>query len=187
MQQSNLSDRNAFCRFMVGTSMTALGIAKVSRDSDSLSGKLMITLGAMKMAEGIFKYCPTKAMLSTNMQSAMTTTMQSMFNGQNSITPENISKLMQDFSATFSSSNTNTQSASTQTNNTSTNNQNTSDSNKSNSNATNNQNTSNSNNSNGNATNNQNTSNTNKNSGNGTNNQNASDTKNSTNNTQNPS
>lgn len=172
MQQSNLSDRNAFCRFMVGTSMTALGIGKVARDSDSLSGKLMITLGAMKMAEGIFKYCPTKAMLNTNMQSAMTTTMQSMFNGQNSITPENISKLMQDFSATFSSNNANTQSAATQTtNNTSTNNQNTSSSNTSNSNTTNKQTTSGSNTSNGNAT----------------NKQNASDNKNSANNAQNPS
>lgn len=127
MQQSNLSDRNAFCRFMIGTSMTALGIARVSRDSDSISGKLMITLGAMKMAEGIFKYCPTKAMLNTNMQSAMATTMQSMFSGQNSITPENISQLMQDFSSAFSSSNTDTTSASKQTGNTETNKQNNSD------------------------------------------------------------
>lgn len=117
MQQPNLSDRNAFFRFMVGTSMTALGIAKTARDSDSFSGKLMITLGAMKMAEGIFKYCPTKAMLNTNMQSAMTTTMQSMFNDQNSITPENITKLMQDFSSTFTTSDANNQSATTQTNN----------------------------------------------------------------------
>lgn len=162
MQQPNLSDRNAFFRFMVGTSMTALGIAKTARDSDSLSGKLMITLGAMKMAEGIFKYCPTKAMLNTNMQSAMTTTMQSMFNGQNSITPENITKLMQDFSSTFTNSSTNNQSASTQTNN-----QNTSSTNQS--------------------TNNQNTSNTNKSTNQATNNQNTTNNKNSSNNAQNPS
>lgn len=162
MQQPNLSDRNAFFRFMVGTSMTALGIAKTARDSDSFSGKLMITLGAMKMAEGVFKYCPTKAMLNTNMQSAMTTTMQSMFNGQNSITPENITKLMQDFSSTFSNSSTNNQSASTQTNN-----QNASSTNQS--------------------TNNQNTSNTNKSTNQTTNNQNTSNNKNSANNAQNPS
>lgn len=142
MQQPNLSDRNAFFRFMVGTSMTALGIAKTARDSDSFSGKLMITLGAMKMAEGIFKYCPTKAMLNTNMQSAMTTTMQSMFNGQNSITPENITKLMQDFSSTFTTSDANNQSATTQTNNQA--NQGTNQStNKSSNQTTNNQNTSN--------------------------------------------
>lgn len=142
MQQPNLSDRNAFFRFMVGTSMTALGIAKTARDSDSFSGKLMITLGAMKMAEGIFKYCPTKAMLNTNMQSAMTTTMQSMFNGQNSITPENITKLMQDFSSTFTTSDANNQSATTQPNNQA--NQSTNQStNKSSNQTTNNQNTSN--------------------------------------------
>lgn len=142
MQQPNLSDRNAFFRFMVGTSMTALGIAKTARDSDSFSGKLMITLGAMKMAEGIFKYCPTKAMLNTNMQSAMTTTMQSMFNDQNSITPENITKLMQDFSSTFTTSDANNQSATTQTNNQA--NQGTNQStNKSSNQTTNNQNTSN--------------------------------------------
>ena len=166
MQQPNLSDRNAFFRFIVGTSMTALGIAKTARDSDSFSGKLMITLGAMKMAEGVFKYCPTKAMFKTNMQSAMTTTMQSMFNGQNSITPENITKLMQDFSSTFSNSDANDQSASTHTNN---------------------QTNSGTNQSTNNATNNQNTSNTNKSSNQTTNNQNTSNNKNSANNAQNPS
>ena len=164
MQQPNLSERNAFFRFVMGTSMTALGIAKSARDSDSLSGKLMITLGAMKMAEGIFKYCPTKAMLNTNMQSAMTTTMQSMFNGQNSITPENITKLMQDFSSTFATD----QPGSNQSNN-----QNTSASNQSANDKTNNQNTSNTT--------------TDKSSNQSTNNQNTSNNKNSANNAQNPS
>lgn len=32
MQQANLSEKNAFCRFAMGTSLTAFGIAKVSRD-----------------------------------------------------------------------------------------------------------------------------------------------------------
>ena len=162
MQQSNLSDRNAFFRFVMGTSMTALGIAKSARDSDSLSGKLMIGLGAMKMAEGIFKYCPTKAMLNTSMQSAMSTTMQSMFNGQNSITPENITKLMQDFSSTFAT-------------------------NQSGSNQSSNQNNSGSNQATNASSNNQNSSNTNKSSNQSTNNQNTSTNKNSANNAQNPS
>ena len=61
MQQANLSDRNAYCRFMLGTSMTAFGIAKVSRNPDCTKGKLMIAIGAMKMAEGVFKYCPIKS------------------------------------------------------------------------------------------------------------------------------
>lgn len=107
--------------------MTAFGIAKVSRNPDCTSGKLMIALGAMKMAEGIFKYCPTKAMLSSNMQSAMSTTMQSMLSGQNSMTPDDVNKLMKDFSAAFSSSTTDTKSATTQTNDTTEKKQNTSD------------------------------------------------------------
>lgn len=127
MKQSNLSERNAFCRFFLGTSMTAFGIAKVSRNPDCTSGKLMIALGAMKMAEGIFKYCPTKAMLSTNMQSAMSTTMQSMLSGQNSMTSDDVNKLMKDFSAAFTSSTTDTKSATTKANDTTEKKQNTSD------------------------------------------------------------
>lgn len=87
----------------------------------------MIAFGAMKMAEGIFKYCPTKAMLSTNTQSAMSTTMQSMFNGQNSMTSDDVNKLMKEFSAAFSSSTTDTKSATTKTNDTTEKKQNTSD------------------------------------------------------------
>lgn len=126
MQQANLSDRNAYCRFMLGTSMTAFGIAKVSRNPDCTKGKMMISIGAMKMAEGIFKYCPMKAMLSTNMQSMMSTVMQSMFSGQNSMSPEDVSKLMKDFSDAFSSSDTKT--TSNQTSDTTTKSQNASDS-----------------------------------------------------------
>ncbi|WP_369436281.1 hypothetical protein [Lysinibacillus fusiformis] len=102
MLQANLSDKNAFSRFACGTSMTAFGIARVSRNPNCTKGRLMIALGAMKMAEGIFKYCPTKALLSSNMQSAMNTTMQSMFNGQNSMSSDQINKLMQDFSSAIS-------------------------------------------------------------------------------------
>lgn len=119
MQQSNLSERNAFCRFFIGTGMTAFGIAKASRNPDCTSGKLMIALGAMKMAEGIFKYCPTKAMLNSNMQS--------MLSGQNSMTSDDVNKLMKDFSAAFSSSTTNTKSATSQINDTAERKQNTSD------------------------------------------------------------
>lgn len=106
MQQANLSDKNAFCRFALGTSMTAFGIAKVSRNPNCLKSRLMIALGAMKMAEGIFKYCPAKAMLNSNVETAMNTSMQSMFSGQNSMSSEQnpmsseqIGKLMKDFSS----------------------------------------------------------------------------------------
>ncbi|WP_254660213.1 hypothetical protein [Lysinibacillus xylanilyticus] len=111
MQQANLSEKNAFCRFAMGTSMTAYGIAKVSRNPDCTKGRLMIALGAMKMAEGIFKYCPTKALLSSCMENSMSnsnnnstgnSSMQSMFSGQNSMSSEQIDKLMKDFSSAIS-------------------------------------------------------------------------------------
>jgi len=114
--QANLSDKNAFCRFALGTSMTAFGIARVSRNPNCMKGGLMIALGAMKMAEGIFKYCPLKAMKGSGLENAMNTSMQSMFSeqnsmssGQNSMTSEQnpmsadqINKLMKDFSSAIS-------------------------------------------------------------------------------------
>ncbi|WP_445478506.1 hypothetical protein ACULLL_20310 [Lysinibacillus irui] len=102
MQQANLSEKNAFCRFAMGTGLTAFGIAKVSRNPNCTKGRLMIALGAMKMAEGLFKYCPTKSILNSNMQNAMNTSMQSMFSGQNSMSSEQIDKLMKDFSSAIS-------------------------------------------------------------------------------------
>ncbi|MFB7159930.1 hypothetical protein [Lysinibacillus sp. NPDC056232] len=103
MQETNLSEKNAFCRFAMGTSLTAFGIAKVSRNPNCTAGRLMIAFGAMKMAEGIFKYCPTKSLLSSSMGSAMNTgnnsSMQSMLSGQNSMSSEQIDKLMKDFSS----------------------------------------------------------------------------------------
>lgn len=106
MQETNLSEKNAFCRFAMGTSLTAFGIAKVSRNPNCTAGRLMIAFGAMKMAEGIFKYCPTKSLLSSSMESAMNnsnnksnSSMQSMLSGQNSMSSEQIEKLMKDFSS----------------------------------------------------------------------------------------
>lgn len=111
MQESNLSEKNAFCRFAMGASLTAFGIAKVSRNPECTKGRLMIAFGAMKMAEGIFKYCPTKSLLSSCVESAMSnshsnnnsnSSMQSMFSGQNSMSSEQIDKLMKDFSSAIS-------------------------------------------------------------------------------------
>ncbi|MED3801086.1 hypothetical protein P4562_03970 [Lysinibacillus xylanilyticus] len=113
MHETNLSEKNAFCRFAMGVSLTAFGIAKVSRNPECTKGRLMIAFGAFKMAEGIFKYCPTKALLSSCMESAMSnndsnsnstgnSSMQSMFSGQNSMSSEQIDKLMKDFSSAIS-------------------------------------------------------------------------------------
>ncbi|MCY9547126.1 hypothetical protein [Lysinibacillus xylanilyticus] len=113
MHETNLSEKNAFCRFAMGVSLTAFGIAKVSRNPECTKGRLMIAFGAFKMAEGIFKYCPTKALLSSCMESAMSnndsnsnstgnSSMQNMFSGQNSMSSEQIDKLMKDFSSAIS-------------------------------------------------------------------------------------
>ncbi|WP_053597201.1 YgaP-like transmembrane domain [Lysinibacillus sp. FJAT-14222] len=133
MQETNLSEQNAFCRFAMGTSLTAFGIARVSRNPNCMRGRLMIAFGAMKMAEGIFKYCPTKALLSSNMQSAMNsnnnnTSMQSMLSGQNSMSSEQIDKLMKDFSSAISGTMSGSNATASKQSDSSTSNQNSSDS-----------------------------------------------------------
>lgn len=123
MQQANLSDKNAFCRFALGTSITAFGIARVSRNPNCMRGRLMIALGAMKMAEGVFKYCPSKAMLKLNAENAM----NSMFSGTNSMSSEQITNLMKDFSSTITGNSSET-TAKPNASDTSTSTQNSSDS-----------------------------------------------------------
>ena len=44
----------------MGTSLTAFGIAKVSRNPNCTKGRLMIALGAMKMAEGLLNIVQRK-------------------------------------------------------------------------------------------------------------------------------
>lgn len=126
MQQANLSEKNAFCRFAMGTGLTAFGIAKVSRNPNCTKGRLMIALGAMKMAEGLFKYCPTKSILNSNMQNAMNSSMQSMFSGQNSMSSEQIDKLMKDFSSAISGNSSGSQATTSKQSDTSTSTQNSS-------------------------------------------------------------
>ena len=140
MQQANLSEKNAFCRFAMGTSMTAFGIARVSRNPTCTGGRLLIALGAMKMAEGIFKYCPTKSLLNSNMQNAMNSSMQSMLSGQNSMSSdqsmtsnpsmssEQIDKLMKDFSSAISGNSSVSNPTALKQSDASTSNQNSSDS-----------------------------------------------------------
>ncbi|MFJ6211106.1 YgaP-like transmembrane domain [Lysinibacillus sp. NPDC092081] len=135
MQETNLSEKNAFCRFAMGTSLTAFGIAKVSRNPNCTAGRLMIAFGAMKMAEGIFKYCPTKALLGSSMQGAMNndnsngnSSMQSMFSGQNSMSSEQIGKLMKDFSSAISGNMSGSNTTASKQSDSSTSNQNSSES-----------------------------------------------------------
>ncbi|MGE7675391.1 hypothetical protein ACQKMV_17700 [Lysinibacillus sp. NPDC094403] len=139
MQETNLSEKNAFCRFSMGTCLTAFGIAKVSRNPNCMKGRLMIAFGAMKMAEGIFKYCPTKALLCSSMEGAMNnnsnnsnssnsnSSMQSMFSGQNSMSSEQIDKLMKDFSSAISGNTSGSNATASKQSDSSTSNQNSSE------------------------------------------------------------
>ena len=63
----NISSRNAFARFMMGSAMLAFGAARLARESESSSGRLLVLLGSMKAAEGVTKFCPLKAMNSSLM------------------------------------------------------------------------------------------------------------------------
>ncbi|MFJ6266802.1 hypothetical protein [Lysinibacillus xylanilyticus] len=135
MHETNLSEKNAFCRFAMGVSLTAFGIAKVSRNPECTKGRLMIAFGAFKMAEGIFKYCPTKALMSSCMESAMSnnnstgnSAMQSMFSGQNSMSSEQIDKLMKDFSSAISGNTSGSNATASKQSDSSTSNQNSSES-----------------------------------------------------------
>lgn len=135
MHETNLSEKNAFCRFAMGVGLTAFGIAKVSKNPDCTKGRLMIAFGALKMAEGIFKYCPTKALLSSSMESAMSnnnstgnSSMQSMFSGQNSMSSEQIDKLMKDFSSAISGNTSGSNATASKQSDSSTSNQNSSES-----------------------------------------------------------
>ncbi|MCL1697841.1 MULTISPECIES: YgaP-like transmembrane domain [unclassified Lysinibacillus] len=141
MQETNLSEKNSFCRFAMGASLTAFGIAKISRNPECTKGRLMIAFGAMKMAEGIFKYCPTKALLSSYMQNGMNNSnnhsnssgsgnsvMESMLGGQNSMSSEQIEKLMKDFSSAISGTTSGSNATTSKQSDASTSNQNSSES-----------------------------------------------------------
>lgn len=82
--QQNLSSRNAFARFMLGTVMTAYGTLHLIRDPKNRRGQMLILLGAMKTAEGATKFCPAKAMGISMSCSNMLQKMMSGNNPQNS-------------------------------------------------------------------------------------------------------
>ena len=65
MLNENISEQNAFIRLICGVTMTSCGIGRIARNPNCMIGHSMIFLGAMKIAEGTFLYCPLKAMLST--------------------------------------------------------------------------------------------------------------------------
>ncbi|WP_053590052.1 YgaP-like transmembrane domain [Bacillus sp. FJAT-22090] len=69
--QQNIGSKSAFTRFMMGSVMTAYGTAQLMRNPKSRSGQMLIMFGAMTAAEGATKYCPSKAVGSTMLNSNM--------------------------------------------------------------------------------------------------------------------
>ncbi len=61
MLEQNISDENGFVRLICGVTITSIGIAKIARVPNCKVGHTLIFLGAMKIAEGIYQYCPLVA------------------------------------------------------------------------------------------------------------------------------
>lgn len=82
MLEENISEKNGFIRLALGVGMTACGIAHLAKENGSRSlGTLFVTAGAMKIAEGIFLYCPAKALMNSNVKDAVTSSMQDFMDG----------------------------------------------------------------------------------------------------------
>ena len=70
--EENISERSGFVRLALGTGLTALGVSHLAKDNGNRGiGALLVAAGAMKVAEGAFLYCPTKALISSNMKDAV--------------------------------------------------------------------------------------------------------------------
>lgn len=89
--QQNISSRNAYARFMMGSIMTAYGTIQLIRNPKSRKGQMLVLYGAMKAAEGATRYCPRKAMTSEMTSGNL---LQKMMNG-------NASNSMNQTSGTF--------------------------------------------------------------------------------------
>ncbi|QCR33879.1 DUF2892 domain-containing protein [Lysinibacillus sp. SGAir0095] len=80
--EENISDRSGFVRLALGTGLTACGIAHLAKESGNRGlGALFVAAGAMKVAEGIFLYCPMKALINSNVKEAVATTFNEYLDG----------------------------------------------------------------------------------------------------------
>ncbi|HCG4535956.1 YgaP family membrane protein [Ureibacillus chungkukjangi] len=80
--EENISERNGFVRLALGTGLTACGIAHLSKESGNRGiGALFVAAGAMKVAEGIFLYCPVKALINSNVKEAVATSFNDYLDG----------------------------------------------------------------------------------------------------------
>ena len=90
MLEENISEKSGFVRLALGIGLTACGISHlVKENGNKILGMLSITAGSLKIAEGIFLYCPTKAMFSNNVKNAVTTSMQEFMDGDSLMTAFN--------------------------------------------------------------------------------------------------
>lgn len=89
--EENISERNGFMRLMCGVAMTAIGTAHLARDSKGL-GFTLVAAGAMKVAEGIFLYCPLTAAINSNVKDAVASSFDEFMDGDS---------LMQAFNANY--------------------------------------------------------------------------------------
>lgn len=80
--EENISEKSGFVRLALGTGLTAIGVSHLTKENGSKSlGFACIVAGAMKVAEGIFLYCPTKALINSNVKDAMTSTIEEFMDG----------------------------------------------------------------------------------------------------------
>ncbi|HWK22051.1 MAG TPA: DUF2892 domain-containing protein [Ureibacillus sp.] len=80
--EENISERSGFVRLALGTGLTACGIAHLAKESGNRGlGTLFVAAGAMKVAEGIFLYCPMKALINSNVKEAVATTFDEYLDG----------------------------------------------------------------------------------------------------------
>ncbi|MEC1179773.1 DUF2892 domain-containing protein [Metasolibacillus meyeri] len=107
MLEENISERSAFMRLICGVSMTACGVGRIAHRPNCWTGHIMIAAGAMKIAEGIFHYCPMKAMLGSGMQNSDYTTSHT-FDSANFMSTEQVSQFMKEFSDIVSGNSTET-------------------------------------------------------------------------------
>ncbi|MFL0506460.1 hypothetical protein ACH0B5_11975 [Ureibacillus sp. 179-F W5.1 NHS] len=93
--EENISERSGFVRLALGTGLTACGIAHLAKESGNRGlGALFVAAGAMKVAEGIFLYCPTKAFINSNVKNAVSTTFDEYLDGDS---------IMQQFNQSYES------------------------------------------------------------------------------------
>ncbi|MBD8027626.1 hypothetical protein H9636_13290 [Ureibacillus sp. Re31] len=93
--EENISERSGFVRLALGTGLTACGIAHLAKESGNRGlGALFVAAGAMKVAEGIFLYCPTKAFINSNVKNAVSTTFDEYIDGDS---------IMQQFNQSYES------------------------------------------------------------------------------------